>query len=84
MPNKLTWLTLGLTLGLTLAALAVSACFVGCNGASEIAREYVGKDGPDKGFSYAKLTRGNHVRKYGLFGKEALLVRIATVTPASL
>jgi len=56
-----------LALSLTLAALAVSACFVGCNGASEIAREYVGKDGPDKGFSYAKLTRGNHVRKYGLF-----------------
>src|SRR5438045_9426718 len=37
-----------------------------CNGASERARQAIGKDG-DKGFMYKTLTRGNHVRKYGVF-----------------
>jgi predicted peptidase len=49
-----------------LTAVVLLSSLVGCNGASEAARQAIGKDG-DKGFNYAKLTRGNHTRKYGLF-----------------
>ena len=46
-------------------ALACAA-LAACNGASEIARESIGKHG-DRGFMYKTLVRGDHVRKYGLF-----------------
>jgi predicted peptidase len=38
----------------------------GCNGASERARLAINKDG-DKGFKYAKISRGWHHRKYAYF-----------------
>jgi predicted peptidase len=57
-----------LKVSLAIACLAVSTAFVGCggNGASEIARENIGRDG-DKGFMFKTLVRGTHTRKFGLF-----------------
>ncbi len=39
----------------------------GCNGASNRALDMIGQDGPKLGFNFRTLTRGDHVRKYGVF-----------------
>lgn len=49
-------------------ALLVAGLFLGgCNGASNRALDMVGKDGEKVGFNFRTLTRGDHVRKYGVF-----------------
>jgi len=55
-------LKLCVLLAFTLGGFAL----VGCNGATNRALELVGKDN-DKGFMFKTLTRGDHVRKYGVF-----------------
>jgi predicted peptidase len=50
-----------------MAFMLGSLVLAGCNGATNRALELVGQDGNNKGFNFKTLTRGDHVRKYGVF-----------------